>query len=268
MHNYSALNYNLQVFNRAVEICSPLFSYSCVKSFRYFRIFENGDYINISTNQEWLNERVTKIHNNSTVFQKSACSAVDNKMSFYLWPTDCRDAVLDLFKKHNIFHGITAYKRSGSSVEAWSFGATVADSQAANFYINNLDILNKFISYFNICAKELIDVTDSSKLAHFSNPISIEKFQQPSAESFPTTGFSSPCGKKNLLTNRQLECLKLISNGRTAREVARIMNVSSRTVESHINTIKDKLKTTRKNSIIEYYWKYIYPDIASSRDNV
>lgn len=52
-------------------------------------------------------------------------------------------------------------------------------------------------------------------------------------------------------TKRELECLRYLAKGKTAPEIAKLLYLSSRTVESHIARIKDKLNCSRKSQIVE-----------------
>ena len=54
------------------------------------------------------------------------------------------------------------------------------------------------------------------------------------------------------LSQRQLECLFYIIRGKTAKETGHILNISARTVEAHLNSVKKKWVLHRKSSIIEY----------------
>jgi LuxR family transcriptional regulator of spore coat protein len=47
------------------------------------------------------------------------------------------------------------------------------------------------------------------------------------------------------LTLRELEILSLVATGASAKEIARSLNIASRTVEAHISNLK--LKTNAKN---------------------
>lgn len=42
------------------------------------------------------------------------------------------------------------------------------------------------------------------------------------------------------LTPREFECLQILSKGLSAKEMARLLNISSRTIENHIKNIKEK----------------------------
>ena len=54
------------------------------------------------------------------------------------------------------------------------------------------------------------------------------------------------------LTDREREVLKLIAEGRTAREIAEIMVVSPKTVESYKTTLMNKLNIHNKTDLIKF----------------
>lgn len=52
------------------------------------------------------------------------------------------------------------------------------------------------------------------------------------------------------LTSRETECLFLLVRGKTAKEIGKFLDISSRTVESHIENIKIKLNVSSRSQII------------------
>lgn len=55
----------------------------------------------------------------------------------------------------------------------------------------------------------------------------------------------------SLLTEREDECLFYILRGKTTKEVAKLLNISPRTVETHFNNIKQKLICSNRSQVIE-----------------
>lgn len=53
------------------------------------------------------------------------------------------------------------------------------------------------------------------------------------------------------LTQKQEICLFFLVRGKTIKEIAKILKISPRTVESHIDSIKNKLKCECKSQLIE-----------------
>jgi DNA-binding CsgD family transcriptional regulator len=54
-----------------------------------------------------------------------------------------------------------------------------------------------------------------------------------------------------LLTEKQEYCLFLLIRGKTVKEIAKVLSISPRTVESHIEALKIKLRCRSKSEIIE-----------------
>lgn len=53
------------------------------------------------------------------------------------------------------------------------------------------------------------------------------------------------------LSQRQSECLFLLLRGKTAKDIAKALNLSPRTVEAYIEQLKYKLSCTTKQDLIE-----------------
>ena len=80
----------------------------------------------------------------------------------------------------------------------------------------------------------------------------------------PKHGFAlPPVG----LTNREIECLKLIARGDTDREVSRTLGISTLTVHEYVENAKRKLKaSTRTEAIaIAVSLAIVTPDGSSAR---
>lgn len=59
----------------------------------------------------------------------------------------------------------------------------------------------------------------------------------------------------NTLTHKQSECLQYLITGKTAKEIAKILNVSYRTIEHRIAALKSKFSC---NKISELIYKATY----------
>ncbi len=55
--------------------------------------------------------------------------------------------------------------------------------------------------------------------------------------------------KAPILSQRERQCLRCLLEGKTAKETAAIFKLSSRTIESHFEKIKQKLKCTNKRDL-------------------
>jgi PAS domain S-box-containing protein len=61
-------------------------------------------------------------------------------------------------------------------------------------------------------------------------------------------------GKITKLNYRQAECLTHLAMGKTAKETARVINLSYRTVEDYVNSLRNKLEINTKTELVEGFW--------------
>ena len=67
--------------------------------------------------------------------------------------------------------------------------------------------------------------------------------------------------KKNLLTSREEEVLRLVVEGKTAKQIANVLFISPRTVENYKNALLKKLNLSRASDLIKYAIKHKLVDI-------
>lgn len=111
---------------------------------------------------------------------------------------------------------------------------------------NPIKIQNE-VGLFNHC----IDVSTSSLFSHYVklHQSDIKKFGAPQKPtSYTLTAKHSPLA---LLTAKQEQCLFFLVRGKSIKEVAKILNLSPRTVECHLDAIKNKLKCQTKSDVID-----------------
>lgn len=57
------------------------------------------------------------------------------------------------------------------------------------------------------------------------------------------------------LTARQAECLTYLAMGKTLKQIASMLNCSSRTIEDHVNLLKNKLGVYSTAELIDCFWR-------------
>lgn len=68
------------------------------------------------------------------------------------------------------------------------------------------------------------------------------------------------------LTTRELECLFYVLKGKTSKHIGKTLNISYRTVETHMSNVKSKLNIRNKSELIEkaiesgYIQIYLLPE--------
>ncbi len=102
-----------------------------------------------------------------------------------------------------------------------------------------------FTHSIDITHSNLIDISRLIKL--FDH----DKYVQGSDNQFFYKLHKSNIHNQDNFSVREIECLFYILRGKTAKEVGKILQLSYRTVEDHITSIKHKLKVTSKAQLIE-----------------
>ncbi|MGI4814163.1 MAG: response regulator transcription factor [Janthinobacterium lividum] len=108
--------------------------------------------------------------------------------------------------------------------------APVRHRSIIGFYINNLEFLEKFAAFFRDSAKKLIQQASDDRLIRAIRA-SCHTKQGPQ----PRSLVSGP------LTPRQSEIARHVIAGRTAREISQRLDLSRRTIETHVDNMKSKL---------------------------
>ena len=66
---------------------------------------------------------------------------------------------------------------------------------------------------------------------------------------------TEPSGSESLLTNRELEVIRLIADGLSNTDIAEKLFVSEKTVKSHVSNILAKLHVTDRTQAAVYAWR-------------
>lgn len=256
--NKAAVEYNKYAADKLNEIFAPLFANSQINTFGYRKFFPDGSYIALCTRNDWQEYYFNNIPDLGLAFSQAVFDTPLYQITFFLWPKERGDSILDALWHFDIWNGITAYYKTGEYIESFAFAGYRNDTQLHNYFINNLALLEKYIDHFKEKAAELIK-PDDNKMAKFQNTINIclkpilcsavEKSEFCFLDN-NTHRMLDSCGSPVKLSRREAECLVLLSKGHTAKSIAIHLNISFRTVEAYIHNIKSKTKTNCKAELL------------------
>lgn len=260
--NELEIKFTLEVNNDIKSICKPLERLG-ISFFGYIKTFPDGSRIDINTSPE-LSEFYyikSKEYLNNVIENNPKIES-----GFVLWDyfeyTNCTQYVRESM---NIDHGITLIENNMNSCEFWHFASTRENSKIISYYLNNLDSLKLFTLYFKDKAQNLIIKAEKNKIIIMPTDKilvprertvpdikSITRFKEhllSSSADFDSTCHVDDNYLKQLLSQRELETLFYVLQGKTAKEVARILNLSFRTVEGYIDNIKIKYNCRTKSEL-------------------
>lgn len=241
------------------QICSPLKTLD-IHHFHYLKNYDDGSQVNLCNEGHWIEHFFNKRYYENGFFEKHPCLY---KSGIILWSTfNGQDIFNDGKNFFDIANGLTIVNKLKDSCEFYFFGASAENEFATPFYVNNLDLLKKFILYFKDRAwkiikeherKKLILPKDNNILDICFNKVSTkDQIRKKFLQSIKTNKrIIINNGKEIIIYGRELECLLQTAKGKQAKVIAKSMNISPRTVETYIERIKIKLGCKTKTALIE-----------------
>lgn len=254
-------HYSLSSSKSVDQICSMSLKSIGVTYFNYIKIYNDGSRELLTNNATWID------HFYKNELYKSV-GVVDIEYllpkGYFLWSELKNDdpAYSQGRETFNIDNGLSFVIKKKQETILYIFAATRDNHSINNFYVRNIDLFKRFILYFNDKASNLIKkaagnkiylpekqiVTSSRKLKN------IDISQKTRSDFFKMTNidrfFLFNQDENLYLTKREAECVTYMIDGATAKQTAKILGISFRTVESYIQQIKEKLKCSSKEELI------------------
>ncbi len=240
------------------NICQPLKQHFDVVSMVYHKNFNDGSEIRLSNQPAWIEHYYSQNLFKISGFEKhpqhyQSGHVVWNYLTHH-------QPILAAACKFNIAHGFTRIKKAADGCEFYFFGTQVNNSHLLNTYLNNLDLFEQFTLYFKEKANSLLTQLSQQKIIIPNKYRQNHSLEQgiPHPANNQQQAFLRDIKINTIyvqpdvrLSNRELGCARLIMQGKTAREIAALLFISPRTVETHINHLKDKLNCSNKSALIE-----------------
>lgn len=152
---------------------------------------------------------------------------------------------------YNIDHMLVKIEKHESYYDIWNFGTKRENKKITHLYLNNLEIFILFTVFYKDKCKELIQVCSKDPIIVEEMPPNVGN-KNIEDKQLTEKIFSSLKSKTNRyyvngvfgddhLTMSEMECCFWIQQGKTSEEMAIILNCSKRTIQKHIENIKNKL---------------------------
>ena len=225
------------------EICDPLFEKFQFNFFGYQILYDDFYRIHLNANPEWLKNYYDKQHYNFSRSDKKPSSYINGYGIWDAWDKNDISALTigkDAIENFDYAHGITFTKRFKSHTIIFEFATQLNNWKINNLYLSNIDLLQNFIVFFNEKTEKIIKKTNMHAF----------RLEKSSNDEVQDDMYSAklvlPKNSKELflyqpLTKQELVCVNWLIKGKTMKEMALILGISSRTVEKHIIHIKEKL---------------------------
>jgi DNA-binding CsgD family transcriptional regulator len=249
------------------NLCGPLAGIG-IDLFSYVRKFKNGARINLSNRPDWL------LHYYENNFH--SIGSFDGPYDIYtngytLWTTASSQRILkDAKSCFGIHQGLTIVKRHSQFTDFFYFATKLDNGTLTNFHLNNVDLFDRFILYFQDQGADLIKKAQTTKLILPNRPAEDVReelknsalllnddvemaYRQKFIEDTHIKHYHGYVGGRAVtITAHEMESLKLfLLKGMNSAEIADHLYRSQRTIETHLYNAKMKFGCHTKSELVE-----------------
>ncbi|MBM3468124.1 MAG: helix-turn-helix transcriptional regulator [Alphaproteobacteria bacterium] len=254
-----------------IKLCQPLQEIG-IQNYYFIKCHEDGTYLAYSSKPEFFEAHIQTIRGQSLFFIDTVDIVPNSQISFSLTGDIYRfdvkaDPVIGLLWKYDFWNTFMLYKIINNNLlEGWGFSLGTEVLDPLGFFLKNKSLLERFVNYFDVAGKDLMDTSDRKKLAVYDENFTFFKRRSVSKDIDKTLNFLrqthlgelllSSEGYSFHLTQRQCECLYYLSHHYTAKEIARFLHLSHRSIETYIQSIRDKIGVSSKSDLLQFIHKH------------
>lgn len=250
-----------KTFSDMKEICDRQTTKWGVVAFEYARVYDDGTAMMLYSDPNIANYVINKeLHITAHVPKE----IIDTKFWFIPDPNGpYSSAIQDIKDISGVNSAANYIQRHIGFYELYSFWRKEDQILAANQFINIKESLEQFCLQFVECAQNLIVGVDKDRfkltdqmLPNFKGlDVGFDKFATGVNLNFYLEKTHQELIKLNShilprLSTQELKCIRLLFEGKTATDMANLLNLSHRTIEMHLNSAKLKLNCNKKSEII------------------
>ncbi len=250
------------------ELLEPMDQYFGINDLVYIEVSNDDRLVNLTSNRDWLEHCVEKKY-----FLDDPQMVTPNNMGtgYAMWSVDWEPHYKDegyentLLKDcvdFGIGKGITYINRNLDGYKVYIFSAPKENMELHTKLYSNIALVKKFVTYFDNEIKPVREELFDSRIdlaalrgdTYYSKKGLIAS--QPNdkilqCKFLRQLGILDDELDNIRLTNREIQCINLYLDGNSAQRTAEILSISRRTVESHMDSIKTKLKINYKRDLFE-----------------
>ncbi len=256
----------LRFRNEVTQICRPLFDNTAISYFEYARYYQDGRFFELNSNADitlrYVNQRcypdAAEIGTNTTKYVlmspalplPKATKGIEEK---YI-------SNIKIFEAEKVIHRLYTQVLKEDYYEVCGFGTNIESGLALELFFNNLDFWDRFKQHFVSKANKLIKEQYSHRIQlPVTRPELIDEVQLQHQRKL-TNIQGIPLENNHIINDvklgsREYTVLKELAHGKTAKEIALALSISSRTVQTHIERIKQKFNVHYKSELAELFWQ-------------
>lgn len=229
------------------EFCGCL-SLLSIDGFIFMRRFSGGTFVDLSNQLEWSDNFLTRYLDGQIDLQH-AQDHMCLEAGLSLWSQNPSNSIYQEGRARWGFHsGISIAKEGPNWTDLFCFYSRKEHLEMDTAYLKNFQLLEKFNLLFLDKFHAIIKQGEKNPLVTPAVYLQREN-SSSNKDSFIKSLIKFP----EPLSKRELECIYYIAKGNTASQVGKILHLSRRTVETHIQKAKDKLSVTKTSELIKFF---------------
>lgn len=235
----------LKVYKEINSLINPLIEHFELDTFNYFKTYNDNSQIRLSNTPDWLQHYLTNKLYQQSVFELPAHNYMRNRT--ICSNVDSHNHILQEAAKFNLNDIVTFVEPVEDGCEFYFLGTASHNNNVVNKYLSNFLLLEKFITYFHHVKAPLIAKVEAQRTIAqdwYHNKLDLNQSNIVERFSFLNSLY------KCKFTKRELDCIPFLIKGYSAKQIAENLNLSFRTIESYINSIKIKTKSNNKNELL------------------
>lgn len=246
-------------------IVKPLSRSLGIEHFGYLRIYKDSTYYYLSNDLGVSQNYIEKVSHSHIYCDRVLLKDPHSELKILSWPSQPTEESMEIYFNRGFWEGHSIINHGNPDyIEIWWVAPNVKNSTPRNDYLGFMEFIIGFVKYFD---QKLISQINFSNeiLGKYSggfefNLCKVNEFEDRISEMralittiFPK-GFEVKC-KNGLvrLSPRQTECLRLLANGKSTKEISRDLALSGRTVEKHIQAIHEKLGYSLRSDLVKAF---------------
>lgn len=205
--------------------------------FQYLRCFADGS-VSLLVNNTGLMEYFQHVDNSPAVFSSFDEKHENTHSYWFLWDEELPEGPVELAReKFNLRHGLTLVRRSKNYYDMIAVALPSEQANPGGFYLNKLKAIEQFVHEFDTDNKDLIKIMHKNPIA-LPEPARDVNYKNICLTKGKIT-VHGRCGM-TYVTAQELACLRLLFQDASHKEIAKLLEISSRTVETYILRVKQR----------------------------
>ena len=246
-------NYSLLMSNNINEICKPLFLMLDVHGYTFQRMYKSGKRLYLSNDPNWIENFYRNNYFNASSYKKF--KILPKFSLWHYWSKEdfpFQKLIYDAKENFDYGNSICIVETKKDYLDTFSIRSRPCNFNANNEFINRLDEIEKFNSYFLNVAKKIIDNAYSSSITIPEKSISENGINSLSVSNLIKYS-DSP---EKYFSKQESECIKKLIFGCSSKEIGRKIDISYRTVDKHIENVKNKTNISFRGDIVKFLIRF------------